>query len=80
MFKQISLLFVVLAFLLTSVPAQTRFDYPKPRKGEQVDDFFGTKVADPYRWMEETDSAETRVWDRGREQADPKLHLSHTAA
>ncbi len=38
------------------------FDYPQARRGEVVDDYHGTKVADPYRWLEELDSAETRAW------------------
>jgi len=36
--------------------------YPQARKADQADDFFGTKVADPYRWLENADSDETRAW------------------
>ena len=38
------------------------FSYPKTRKGDQVDDFHGTKVADPYRWLEKTEGEEISNW------------------
>jgi prolyl oligopeptidase len=36
--------------------------YPAARKVEQTDDYFGTKVSDPYRWMEDVDSPELKTW------------------
>src|SRR5215510_10373421 len=36
--------------------------YPVTKKVEQFDDYFGTKVADPYRWLEDLNSAETKAW------------------
>ena len=42
------------------VPATPSYP-PAPRSG-QVDDYFGKSVADPYRWMENLDSAEVRNW------------------
>src|ERR1051325_4836412 len=34
--------------------------YPAAHKGDVVDDHFGTKVADPYRWLEDVDAPDTR--------------------
>jgi prolyl oligopeptidase len=36
--------------------------YPATAKGDVVDDYHGTPVADPYRWLEDPDAPETRAW------------------
>lgn len=48
---------------LTREPvAMTRLQYPPSATVEQVDDYHGTRVADPYRWLEDVDSPATRAW------------------
>jgi len=36
--------------------------YPKTRQMEHVDEYHGVKIADPYRWLEDDNSAETAAW------------------
>ncbi len=42
--------------------AAKRFHYPETAKVEQIDDYHGTKVADPYRWLEDANSPQTQAW------------------
>lgn len=42
--------------------------YPQSLKAEQVDDYHGTTVSDPYRWLEDPDSDETKVWVEAENQ------------
>lgn len=37
-------------------------NYPETKKVDTVDDYFGVKIADPYRWLENDTSAETAEW------------------
>ena len=52
------------ALALAGAPAVAaeRLEYPAARRVDQVDDYHGERVADPYRWLEDTASAETRDW------------------
>ena len=54
-------LFVALAIIAFGKNERV-FRYPDARKSDQIDDYHGTKVADPYRWLEDPDSPESRAW------------------
>src|SRR5579864_8547163 len=62
---EISLVLATLAVAMltgcrqTAAPAPS---YPATKKGDVVDDYAGTKVADPYRWMEDLDSKDVADW------------------
>jgi len=61
MLMKVVLVVLVVAWSLNTVEAAS-FNYPKARKVEQLDDYHGTQVADPYRWLENPDSPEAREW------------------
>ena len=52
---------LVLAFAACK-KEEARLAYPETKKVDQVDDYFGTKVADPYRWLEDDNAEDTKAW------------------
>ena len=72
---------VLLASVFAALPSFAAAEagpiaYPQAAKGTQVDDYFGTKVADPYRDLENADSAPTMKWI----EAENKLTFDYLAA
>lgn len=51
---------IFIAFLFSSFAWS--FDYPEAKRTDQQDEYFGTVVADPYRWMETNDTPELKTW------------------
>ena len=52
---------LLLGSIVTVIFSQP-LDYPKAKKGDVVDDYAGTKVPDPYRWLENTTDKEVEDW------------------
>ena len=63
-YPQIMIMGVAALLLSASLPAQngTPKMVPETRKSDTVHDYHGTKVADPYSWLEDDNSAETKAW------------------
>ncbi|GAB2875637.1 prolyl oligopeptidase family protein [Microbulbifer echini] len=55
-------LLTFLAGALATASVQAADNYPKSQAIEQVDKYFGVEVADPYRWLEATDTAPVKNW------------------
>ena len=61
--RQASLLLCAASMLVLTLSAcTTEADYPETMRSDTTDDYFGTTVADPYRGLEELDSADTKAW------------------
>lgn len=58
--KSLFLYLFLSSFMLLPVVAQ--FKYPETKKETQTDNYFGTSVADPYRWLEDDNSQATKDW------------------
>jgi prolyl oligopeptidase len=55
---------------------QSPLSYPSATRGNQVDVYHGVSIGDPYRWLEDTDSPETKAWV----EAENKLSDSFLAS
>jgi hypothetical protein len=51
-----------IAFGSSLLAQSPSISYPSARRADVMDDYFGTKVADPYRWMEDLNSPELKHW------------------
>lgn len=61
------ILFLMAAMAATTLMAQN-IQYPKAVKDGTTDTYFGTVVADPYRWLENDTSAQTTAWVEAENQ------------
>ena len=66
--------FAVVSLLITPIAllGQEKLDYPESKQVNQVDNFFGTPVPDPYRWLED----DVRNSDSVREWVDSQNALT----
>jgi prolyl oligopeptidase len=63
--KKMVLMFIFLSVVLAFAACQkeaAKLTYPVTKKVDQVDDYFGTKVADPFRWLEDDNAEEVKQW------------------
>ncbi len=51
-----------MAVTLIMINSFAQLKYPVTKKVDQTDNYFGTLVADPYRWLENDNSDETKAW------------------
>jgi prolyl oligopeptidase len=61
--KKFSLVTIFTLLVLSSISVMAqKLAYPNAKKVDQIDYYHGTKVADPYRWLENPDAEESRAW------------------
>lgn len=68
MTKYIFLILIAFTLFTQTITAQNKLTYPTTQKVNQIDTYFGTEIADPYRWLEDTDSPETAEWVKAQNE------------
>ncbi len=63
----------ILSTLAATLAVAQPMKYPETRKVEQIDNYHGTTVADPYRWLEDDNSAETKAWVKAQNEVSEKF-------
>ena len=58
--KKLAFLFLAFIFMISCI--NQKIEYPVTKKVDVTDDYFGTAVEDPYRWLENDTSEETAEW------------------
>jgi prolyl oligopeptidase len=57
---KVALILMALSFVAASSEAQLQ--YPMTAKADSSSEYFGTRIADPYRWLEDADAPNTKEW------------------
>ncbi|MEO8962048.1 MAG: prolyl oligopeptidase family serine peptidase [Ginsengibacter sp.] len=55
-------LYILFSLMSISILSFSQIKYPDTKKVNQEDNYFGTIVKDPYRWLEDDNSEETKAW------------------
>ena len=64
--------FIMVLLSMSCASKQKIVTYPLTRTVNQVDDYFGRKVSDPYRWLEDLDSEEVLDWAHSQQDVTQK--------
>ena len=62
------LIYILLLVFMSSCVKNQTINYPVTKKEEVKDTYFGTEVADPYRWLEDDNSEETADWVKAQNE------------
>jgi prolyl oligopeptidase len=59
---------LIIGFMMMNCQHQSRLEYPETRMGDVVHTYFGVEVPDPYHWLEDDNSDETKAWVKAQNQ------------